>query len=107
MDDDKKTKAQLVEEIGVLRGALDGISDGFIVFNAEDEVVAFNTKHQKLFPSFAKSLRNGVPFRELPRVQALSGQIDAAVGREDAWIEARINEYQRAGGSAVFGNALR
>ncbi|MDP6831916.1 MAG: PAS domain S-box protein [Alphaproteobacteria bacterium] len=84
----------------MLRGALDAISDGFIVFNAADEVVAFNTKYQELFPSFAKSLGEGVPFRELLRVQAHSGQIDAAVGREEAWIEARMEEHKNAAGTS-------
>ena len=39
-----KTRDQLEEELSVLRDALDAISDGFIVFDSEDRIVAFNSR---------------------------------------------------------------
>ena len=38
----EKTKAELRAEIAALRDALDAITDGFILLDADDRVVAFN-----------------------------------------------------------------
>ena len=98
LDDSKKTKSQLIAEVSVLRDAFDAISDGFIVFDANDRVVAFNPKHLDLFPSIAHVLALGMPYRDMLTVQIESGQIDAARGREKAWIEDRVKRHQIADG---------
>ena len=101
LDDSKKTKAQLIEEITMLREALDAISDGFVVFDADDRVIAFNTKHQELFPSFADVLAVGLPYQELLKVQVNSGQFAAARGREQAWVDDWIERHQIADGTPL------
>ena len=92
---------QLVHENKMLRDALDAISDGFIVFDANDRVIAFNTKHRALFPSFAAALENVVAYKDLLQVQADSGLLDDARGREDEWIIERVARHQVADGTSL------
>lgn len=77
----EKTKAELRAEIAALRDALDAITDGFILLDADDRVVAFNAAQSDLFPSIADTLAVGVSYRDLLRFQVEQGQIDAAIGR--------------------------
>ena len=94
ISDKDKTKAQLLAELSSLKEALDAISDGFIVFDEEDRVVAYNSKQTELFPSVAAHLSVGMPYRDLITAQANFGLIDAARGREAAWIEERLRQHQ-------------
>ena len=55
LDDTKKAKAQLIAEITVLR---DAISDGFIVFDPDDRVIALNAKQHVYKSRFVTILRN-------------------------------------------------
>ncbi len=93
----KKTKAQLVDELTALEEALHALDDGFVLFDAEDRIVLHNTKHQAMFPSVAEYLAPGVTYRELLTAQAASGQIDAAIGREEEWVEERVQRHINPG----------
>ena len=93
----KKTKAQLVDELTALEEALHALDDGFILFDADDRIVLHNSKHLSMFPSVAEHLTVGVSYRELLTAQAASGQIDAAVGREEDWVVERIQRHVNPG----------
>ena len=98
-DDTEKPEAALRAEITALRDGLDAITYGFILFNADDRVVAFNASRSDLFPSFADILDVGVNYRDLLRSQLEQGQIDSATGREEEWIEDRTKNHQIADGT--------
>ncbi|MDE0727947.1 MAG: PAS-domain containing protein, partial [Alphaproteobacteria bacterium] len=98
-DDTEKLEAALRAEITALRDGLDAITYGFILFNADDRVVAFNASRSDLFPSFADILDVGVNYRDLLRSQLEQGQIDSATGREEEWIEDRTKNHQIADGT--------
>jgi len=98
-DDSKKTKPALIEEISQLRSALDAISDGFMLFDAEDRILAFNNKYVDLFPFVADILIVGMPYRKIVEGQVYRGQIEAAIGQEEAWIDSWIKRHQVADGT--------
>ncbi len=89
---------KLAEENRVLREALDAMSTGFIVFDADDRIVAFNKKQLELFPSVAENLVLGMSYQSLLEAQTNKGQIDAARGREKMWIEEWMCRHQKADG---------
>ncbi len=91
---EKLTKAQLIDRLSAVEDALEAIGDGFILFDAEDRVVACNSKHRQLFPSVADCFKPGVSHSELLRLQVESGRFEAARGREEAWIEERIRQHR-------------
>jgi signal transduction histidine kinase len=97
--DSKKTKQELIEEISQLRTALDSISDGFILFDKDDRVVAFNSKHLDLFPSVAEILATGLPYRKIIEKQVSLGLFEEARGREKSWIDNWVKQHQIADGT--------
>ncbi|MBT7759994.1 MAG: PAS domain S-box protein, partial [Rhodospirillaceae bacterium] len=100
LDSTKKTRDQLIAENEALYDALNAISDGFILFDADDRVVTYNEKQIGLFPSVADVLAPGLLYRDLLLAQANSGQMKAAHGREKDWAEERTKQHQIADGSA-------
>lgn len=101
MEEFKIAKAQTTDEITMLRDALDAISDGFILLDADDRVIAFNAKQLELFPSVAEVLAVGMPYRDLLAAQFESGQIDATLGPKNEWIDDRIRQLQFADGTPI------
>jgi signal transduction histidine kinase len=92
---------QHLDELTTFREALDSISDAIIFFDAEDRIVAFNNKQLELFPSVAKHLKPGLKYSDLLRLQVESGQIAAAVGREEEWVEQRVRQHQNPDGKGI------
>ena len=55
----RRPKAELAEEVGMLRNAIESISDGFVVYDADDRLVIFNSSFRDMFPQ--KALEYLVP----------------------------------------------
>jgi signal transduction histidine kinase len=92
---------RLLEELVNYREALDAISDAIIFFDTDDRLIAFNQKQIELFPSVAKHLKPGLLYRDLLQIQVESGQIAAAVGREEEWVEQRVRQHQNPDGIPI------
>jgi signal transduction histidine kinase len=92
--DATKSKTQLLAELTSLKEALNAISDAIIFFDPDDRIAGFNKKQIELFPSVAEDLQPGLAYRDLLRKQVEGGQIDKAIGREEAWIQQRIKQHQ-------------
>jgi len=91
-----KSRDELIKELTSIREALEAISDGFIVFDADDHVVTYNTKQLELFPSVANKLAPGLAYRELLRAQIRSGQMSVPPDQEEAWLDQRIARHKSA-----------
>ena len=89
------------DELTTIRVALNSISDAIIIFDEEDRIVAFNNKQLELFPSVAKHLKPGLKYRDLLKLQIESGQIESAIGREEEWIEQRVQQHQNPDGKPI------
>ena len=70
--------------------AIETISEGFSLYDAEDKLVISNTRYRELFASHADVLVPGTSFETILRTAVERGQIKDAEGRPDAWIEERI-----------------
>lgn len=73
-----------------LRQAIEGVSDGFALWDADDRLVLANQRYRDLYPPLADHIRPGVSFVELARQLARSGAIPEAVGREETWVSERV-----------------
>jgi len=77
-----------------LRQAIESVSAGFALWDADDRLVLANQRYLDLYAAVADRIRPGVAFAELARILAASGSISEAIGREEAWLAERI-EHQR------------
>ena len=80
-----------------LLSAIDTLEDGFVMYDAEEKLVACNARYSELFPTLAPIMKPGLRFTELARFAAHTGQIQQAIGREDEWSEDRIAYFRNPG----------
>ncbi|HSA81469.1 MAG TPA: diguanylate cyclase [Geminicoccaceae bacterium] len=85
---DSETRARDAE--ARLRQAIESVSDGFALWDADDRLVLANQRYRDLYPALADHIRPGVSFEELARQLARSGAVPEAVGREEAWASERV-----------------
>ncbi|HYH37967.1 MAG TPA: response regulator [Azospirillum sp.] len=76
----------------VVHDALDSISEGFVLFNADGRLLFCNERYRQAYPNIADILEPGVSFEEILRVAAERGGYDSG-GDLTAWIRDRLNRH--------------
>jgi signal transduction histidine kinase/CheY-like chemotaxis protein len=79
-----------------LTEAIETISEGFSLYDADDRLVVCNSRYRELFPSHADVMLPGVPFETILRTATGRGLIVDAIGRTEEWIAERLARH-RAG----------
>lgn len=92
------TRWQLAESESTLlwqqfRDAVESISDGFALFDAEDRLVFCNRRFREIYDASADLLTKGRSFSEIVRTGVKRGQYLGAQGREEAFIAERIASH--------------
>jgi len=90
---DKATLAQTR-----LTDALRSISEGFVLFDADDRLVLCNSRYRELNPGLADLMRPGLEFEHLIKTVAERGIVADAVARPQEWIEQRLARHRNPGG---------
>ncbi len=87
-----------------LEKAIDGISDGFAIYDPEDRLVLCNDQYQALYPDIADVLVPGVTFEQVLRALAERHTL-LGIGEDvDAWVKYRLE--LRASGSGSYQTEL-
>ena len=76
--------------------AIETISEGFSLYDAEDKLILCNSRYRELFASQADMMVPGASFETILRTAVDRGLIKNAEGRGDAWIEERIARHHAA-----------
>ena len=95
-----------LREVAVARqrlvDAIDSISEGFSLYDADDRLVLSNDRYREQFyPDMSELIKPGVQFEALIRAAADAGNISDAVGRVDEWVSERLERHRCAGRSFV------
>jgi PAS domain S-box-containing protein len=78
---------------GLLRDALDSVSEGFVIYDRSDRLVFTNDTYRRLFPNRTRLMRAGVQFEDLLRQLVAEGEFPEAAGQEDEWIAQRVQQH--------------
>jgi signal transduction histidine kinase/ActR/RegA family two-component response regulator/HPt (histidine-containing phosphotransfer) domain-containing protein len=84
--------------------AIENISEGFVLYDAEDRLVRCNRKYRELYAQSTEKLRPGVTFEEILRFGIERGQIEDAKADHEGWITDRLARHRNP--SAPFEQAL-
>ena len=84
---------ELREAQSRLIDAIETISEGFSLYDAEDKLVISNSRYRELFASHADVLVPGTSFETILRTAVERGQIKDAEGRRDDWIKERLARH--------------
>ena len=79
-----------------LTEAIETISEGFSLYDAEDKLIICNSRYRELFASHADVMVPGVSFETILRTATERGLIKDAEGRHNAWIEERLARHHAA-----------
>jgi signal transduction histidine kinase/CheY-like chemotaxis protein len=85
-----------------LRDAIETISEGFALFDADDRLVLWNSNYVSLIKVLGQNVRVGTPFAEVIHTAVGNGSIRDAVGNEEEWIAERIAYHHHPGRSFVY-----
>jgi len=92
----RRTEAQAQRNAQLLRGAIDAIDEGFVLFDPDDRLVYCNDRFRQLYAATADLIVPGVGFEQVLRLSVERGQCLDAVGRTEAWVAERLASH-RAG----------
>ena len=80
-----------------LTDAIETISEGFSLYDAEDRLVLANQKYAELFDVGEGPPARGSTYEEIVRKAVAHGLIAEARGREEGWIRQRLAEHRNPG----------
>ena len=95
----KRAEETLRESEERLRDAIESISEGFVLFDAEERLVLCNSKYREFYPMIADVLTPGRHLEDIVRAAAERGQIIQAIDNVDGWIRERLIQYRSARGT--------
>ena len=78
-----------------LHSALESISQGFALFDAEDRVLTCNQRIHEMFPELADLFVPGTPFSELAKAAIAHRQLDLSEGQLTELISTQIGLHHR------------
>jgi signal transduction histidine kinase/CheY-like chemotaxis protein/PAS domain-containing protein len=84
-----------------LTDALESISEGFFLFDAEDRLVLCNDRFRQLYPGLADIVVPGVTFEQIIRAVAERGIVAGMADRDENWIRERLELHHNPKGSLL------
>ena len=87
---------EILEARTRLIDAIETISEGFSLYDAEDKLILCNSRYRELFASHADMMVPGTSFETILRTAVERGLMKDAEGRRDAWIEERLARHHAA-----------
>lgn len=77
--------------------ALQAMSDGFVLFDAEDRLTLCNDAYKRFLPRTVPIIRPGVTYEAMLRFGVSQGEYAEAKGREEAFIAERLSRHRFPG----------
>ncbi len=78
--------------------AIEALSSGFALFDADDRIVVCNTKYREYFPKIADMVTPGTPFTDIIRAARDRGSFPESNDSPDEWLAALLNKRASASG---------
>ena len=94
----REHEARLARTRAQLDDALEAMSDGFALYDAEDRLVLCNEHYREIYAESAEAIVPGATFEDILRYGAERGQYKEAVGRIEEWLAARMERHRNPGG---------
>ncbi len=93
----KKAQTDQAEAERRLRTAIESMSEGFALFDAEDRLVVFNSKYKEIYGDSAEVIEVGARFEDIIRFGVERAQYAEALGRVEDFVRERIAQHRDPG----------
>ncbi len=87
----QRTKTQLVE-------AIEAVSEGFALFDAEDRLVICNQRYQEMYAGTGLTIKPGLSFSSIADHVSKTGLVKANSGAGDDWVVQRLQLHREPSG---------
>lgn len=84
-----------------LRDAVESLSDGFAIFDAEDRLLMHNRAFLKIWPEFSGGIEQDTTFTELAERLASTGSAVGSRVAPERWVHERVARHREASGAHV------
>jgi signal transduction histidine kinase len=91
-------RVETVNAKGTLERALASMGDGFVLWDRDERLVAWNERYVELFPWLKAVVRVGVRFEEIVEVAARHVVPDDRPAERDAWRTMRLAQHRSGAG---------
>jgi PAS domain S-box-containing protein len=81
--------------------AIESVSDGFALFDADDRMVFCNSRFKEQNPDLAPKIVPGISFEEMLRDNIARNRIMDALGNEEAFVQMRMEQHRNPSGPLV------
>jgi len=72
--------------------AIENISEGFVLYDAQDRLIRCNQKYREVYSLSAPALKPGETFENILRYGIAHGQYQEALGNPEAWLAERLRK---------------
>ena len=86
----RRAQTQLVE-------AIEAVSEGFALYDADDRLVVCNSRYREMYAGLGLEIGPGTPYEDIIRAAARDGMIEAARGDAEAWVARRLARHRDPG----------
>ncbi|WP_428510617.1 PAS-domain containing protein [Roseateles sp.] len=90
----KRAEAEILRAEALLRGSIDAVNEGFVLYDADDRLVFCNEKYRQMYAASADLIVPGASFESIIRGGAERGQYAEAQGRVDEWVAERMKAHR-------------
>ncbi|MCV2366191.1 PAS-domain containing protein [Paucibacter sp. DJ1R-11] len=90
----KRAEAEILRAEALLRGSIDAVNEGFVLYDPDDRLVFCNEKYRQMYAASADLIVPGASFESIIRGGAERGQYAEALGRVEEWVSERMRAHR-------------
>ena len=90
----KRAEAEILRAEALLRGSIDAVNEGFVLYDPDDRLVFCNEKYRQMYAASADLIVPGASFESIIRGGAERGQYAEAQGRVEEWVAERMRAHR-------------
>ena len=94
----KEAEQELRASQEMLVDAVESISEGFVMYDAEDRLLLCNSKYRDFYPQLVDKLEPGTKLEEIARTGFERGVVLQAIGKEEEWLQIRLEQHRTGQG---------
>ena len=90
----QRAEAEMRRAQAQLGEAIEAISEGFVLYDADDRLVICNHRFKEMYADVALEIEPGTQYETILRATAGMGIIPAASDKGDAWVAERLDRHR-------------
>ncbi|MBL8834809.1 MAG: PAS-domain containing protein [Alphaproteobacteria bacterium] len=99
---EKQREAELLRAESRLTDAIEALTDSFVLWDAEDRLVMWNSASERIEPESGRNLKVGMRYEEYMRARIGEGRFLDAIGREEQYLAERLAQRRAGTGQAIL-----